>query len=58
MTKSSSRFCEKVLKSLSLDAFVFLDTKNIRYCCGFTGTDGAYIFTPQADYFLSDSRFH
>jgi Xaa-Pro aminopeptidase len=57
MTKSSSRFCEKVLKSLSLDAFVFLDTKNIRYCCGFTGTDGAYIFTPQADYFLSDSRY-
>jgi len=57
MMESASLFCAKVLAQLSLDAFVFLDLKNIRYCCEFTGTDGAYIYTTQADYFLSDSRY-
>ncbi len=57
MTKSVSIFCTNVLETLSLEAFVFWDLKNIRYCCGFTGTDGAYIFTPQGDCFLCDSRY-
>ena len=57
MNESVAQFCSGVLTNLSLDAFVFLDLKNIRYCCGFTGTDGAYIFTPQLDCFLSDSRY-
>jgi Xaa-Pro aminopeptidase len=57
MTDSVALLCTKVLTSLSLDAFVFLDLKNIRYCCGFSGTDGAYIYTPQEDCFLSDSRY-
>ena len=57
MTEPVSSFCAKVLADLSLEAFLFLDLLNIRYCCGFTGTDGAYIYTPEADYFLSDSRY-
>lgn len=57
MTDSISRFCSKVLTDLSLDAFVFLDLKNIQYCCGFIGTDGAYIFSLQDDFFLCDSRY-
>lgn len=57
MTETGSLFCAGMLKTLSLDALVLLDLKNIRYCCGFTGTDGAYIFTPQVDCFLSDSRY-
>ncbi len=57
MNESAALFCTGVLTKLALDAFVFIDLKNIRYCCGFTGTDGAYIFTPQRDLFLSDSRY-
>lgn len=58
MTKNATLFCAKVLTGFSLDAFVFFDLKNIRYCCGFTGTDGVYIFSQKKDWFLSDSRYH
>ena len=57
MIDSKSEFCQKVLTDLSLDAFVFFELKNIRYCCGFTGSDGVYIFSPEQDWFLSDSRY-
>ncbi len=57
MKESVAVYCQKVLTDLSLDALLFLDLKNIRYCCEFTGSDGAYIFSPDADYFLSDSRY-
>ncbi len=57
MTEAASVFCAKLLDSLSLDAFVFLDLKNIRYCCDFTGSDGVYIFNPDKDWFLCDSRY-
>ena len=57
MTEQAAAFCEKVLTDLSLDAFVFFDLKNIRYCCGFTGTDGAYVYSGLRDCFLSDARY-
>lgn len=57
MTEAGTTFCEKVLTSHALDAFVFLDLKNIRYCSGFTGTDGVYLYTTSRDWFLSDSRY-
>jgi Xaa-Pro aminopeptidase len=46
-----------LLAELSLDALVFFDLKNIRYCCGFTGTDAVYVYSPQEDWFLTDSRY-
>ncbi len=56
MTKVVSG-CSQILKTHLLDAFVFLDLKNIRYCCHFTGTDGVYLFSSERDWFLCDSRY-
>lgn len=57
MTRAAAAFCTKVLTDLSLDAFVFFDLKNIRYCSGFSGTDGVYVFLAHKDIFLCDSRY-
>ena len=57
MMLAAAEYCSKVLADLSLDAFVFFDLKNIRYCCDFTGSDGVYICGSQDDWFLSDSRY-
>ncbi|BCR04689.1 integrase [Desulfuromonas versatilis] len=40
-----------------MDAIVFLNLSNIRYLCGFTGTDGALVVTPGRNCFLTDSRY-
>lgn len=57
MNTAGADFCSKVLADLALDAFVFFDLKNIRYCCDFSGTDGAYVYSLDRDWFLSDSRY-
>ena len=46
-----------VLESLNLDALLFWSLENIRYLCGFTGSDGALIWTGEERIFLSDSRY-
>ncbi|TYO99966.1 Xaa-Pro aminopeptidase/Xaa-Pro dipeptidase [Geothermobacter ehrlichii] len=40
-----------------LDGVVFFHLPNIRYLCGFTGTDGALVATPGRTVFLTDSRY-
>ncbi|WP_083928834.1 M24 family metallopeptidase [Geopsychrobacter electrodiphilus] len=57
MTAASSTFCKRVVTECALDALVFFDLKNIRYCCGFSGTDGLYVYHPSGDWFLTDSRY-
>lgn len=48
---------ERLLTEAKVDAFVFFDLANIRYLCGFTGTDGALVVTRKQSSFLSDSRY-
>lgn len=40
-----------------LDGVVFFHLPNIRYLCGFTGTDGALVVTAGQSFFLTDSRY-
>ncbi|MCF6179992.1 MAG: aminopeptidase P family protein [Geopsychrobacter sp.] len=57
MIKKMNPYCAKVLGDLSLDVLVFFDLKNIRYCTGFTGSDGVYALSQTKDWFLCDSRY-
>jgi len=47
----------KVLDKANLDAILFLSLENIRYLCGFTGSEGVLLVTKQERYFLSDFRY-
>jgi Xaa-Pro aminopeptidase/Xaa-Pro dipeptidase len=40
-----------------LDGFLLTSLENIRYLCGFTGSDGALVLTPEKSFFLTDSRY-
>ena len=47
-----------LLAKLELDALVFCQPENIRYLCGFTGSDGALIlFSDHLVFFLKPIRF-
>jgi len=52
---------KKSLRSLlqrkKLDAILFSSLENIRFLCGFTGSDGALIYGQEERVFLSDSRY-
>ncbi len=47
----------KILNSNHLDGILFTSLENIRYLCGFTGSDGALIITQKESFFLTDSRY-
>jgi Xaa-Pro aminopeptidase len=46
-----------LLSELDLDALVFCQPENIRYLCGFCGSDGVLIVTSDQLVFLTDSRY-
>ena len=46
-----------LLTRLELDALVLCQPENIRYLCGFTGTDGALVVSAEQLVFLTDSRY-
>jgi len=48
---------ETVRRRAKVDAILFWGLENIRYLCGFTGSDGALIITAQGWTFMSDSRY-
>jgi len=52
---------QKSLRSLlqrkKLDAILFSSLENIRFLCGFTGSEGALIYGGEERVFLSDSRY-
>ena len=54
-------FAEKhlslLLRRMNLDAVLFWSLENIRFLCGFTGSDGALIYGGKERVFLSDSRY-
>ncbi|GFE58289.1 Xaa-Pro peptidase family protein [Geobacter sp. AOG1] len=51
---SSSR---EYLERFGVDAILFVNLYNIRYLCGFTGSDGALLVTRDGGMFLTDSRY-
>lgn len=58
MTISSRR--QKALALMSaagVDALVLCRAENLRYLCGFTGSDGALVLSPDELVFLTDSRY-
>lgn len=48
---------KKILSSLNLDAIIFSNLENIRYLCGFTGSDCLLFLTQKDTFFLTDSRY-
>ena len=47
----------KILDPNQLDGILFTSLENIRYLCGFTGSDGALVITQKESFFLTDSRY-
>ena len=47
----------KMMDSHHLDGILFNSLENIRYLCGFTGSDGAFILTQREAFFLTDPRY-
>jgi len=48
---------QKIMDSSRLDGILFSSLENIRYLCGFTGSDGALVLTQRESLFLTDSRY-
>lgn len=46
-----------LLAEHDLDALVFCARENLRYLCGFTGSDGVLLLTGTSSWFLTDSRY-
>ncbi|HKK00882.1 MAG TPA: aminopeptidase P family N-terminal domain-containing protein, partial [Desulfuromonadales bacterium] len=57
MVENRTRRVRQMLDQLGLTGFLFTSLPNIRYLCGFTGTDGALVVTADTDVFLTDSRY-
>ncbi len=47
----------KIFNSNDLKGILFTNLENIRYLCGFTGSDGAFVLTEKESFFLTDSRY-
>ena len=47
----------KIMDLNHLDGILFSTLENIRYLCGFTGSDGAFVITQMESFFLTDSRY-
>ena len=56
-TNSRRNKVNVVLKDHGLDALVFFDQRNLRYHCGFTGSDGFLVISRGESLFMSDSRY-
>lgn len=57
MLKDRAPKAGQLLAEHGLDGFCFFHLPNIRYLCGFTGSDGALAVTAGGDCFLCDSRY-
>jgi len=47
----------KIMEACHLDGILFSSLENIRYLCGFTGSDGALVLAKKEFFFLTDSRY-
>lgn len=57
MLKDRARKTSDLLRECGLDAVVLFHLPNVRYLCGFTGTDGVLAATTDKSCFLTDSRY-
>lgn len=57
MLKNRRSRLEPLFEELNLDAVLVTDLKNIRYLCGFSGSEGALLISSSAAWFLCDSRY-
>ncbi|KAA0890526.1 M24 family metallopeptidase [Oryzomonas rubra] len=57
MLKNRRSHLARFFEDYSLDCILFTNLHNIRYLCGFTGTEGALLLTRDAGWFLCDSRY-
>lgn len=57
MVEVRSGLAHKVLAERELDALVLCDLANVRYLCGFSGSDGVLVVTADGQFFLTDSRY-
>ena len=48
---------QKIMEACHLDGILFNSLENIRYLCGFTGSDGALVLAQKELFFLTDSRY-
>ncbi len=54
--RTRQRSLRKILNQ-GLGGILFSSLENIRYLCGFTGSDGAFLLTQKESFFLTDSRY-
>ena len=47
----------RLLSELGLDVLIFFQPENIRYLCGFSGSDGVLLVTADHLVFMTDSRY-
>lgn len=57
MLKNRRSRLKRFFEEYSLKAVLFADLSNIRYLCGFSGTEGALLVSPDTAWFLCDSRY-
>ena len=57
MLKSRRSSLEPFFEEYDLDAILISDLRNIRYLCGFSGSEGALLVSPATTWFLCDSRY-
>ena len=55
--ENRQEICRKILDAHHLDGILFVSLENIRYLCGFTGSDAAFVITRKEFFFLTDSRY-
>ncbi len=57
MLKNRRSRLKRFFEEYSLKAVLFTDLRNIRYLCGFSGTEGALLIAQDSAWFLCDSRY-
>lgn len=57
MLKNRRSRLDRYFTASGLDAILFSSLPNIRYLCGFSGSEGALLLTRDAAWFLCDSRY-
>ena len=57
MLKNRRSRLTRFFEEYSLKAVLFTDLRNIRYLCGFSGTEGALLISRDTAWFLCDSRY-
>ncbi|MDO9350286.1 MAG: aminopeptidase P family N-terminal domain-containing protein, partial [Deltaproteobacteria bacterium] len=51
------RSVQEIIDFNQLDGILFTNLENIRYFCGFTGSDGTLLIARKEAFFLTDSRY-